>query len=57
MEKEIEKREKVIEWMYKQEITYFKDVAKNLKSYYYSPDDYMKKILWIYIIKSYATAW
>lgn len=45
MEKEIEKREKVIEWMYKHEITYFKDVAKNLKAYYYSPDDYMQKIL------------
>ncbi|VVB90582.1 Type II/IV secretion system protein [uncultured archaeon] len=45
MEKEIEKREKVIKWMYGQEITYFKDVAKNLKAYYYSPDDYMKKIL------------
>jgi flagellar protein FlaI len=44
MEKEIEKREKVIEWMYKQEINYFKDVAKNLKAYYYSPDEYMKKI-------------
>lgn len=45
MEKEIEKREKVIEWMYGQEITHFKDVAKNLKAYYYSPDDYMKKII------------
>ncbi len=44
MKKEIEKREKVIEWMYGQEITYFKDVAKNLKAYYYSPDEYMKKI-------------
>ncbi len=45
MEKEIEKREKVINWMYGQGITYFKDVAKNLKAYYYSPDEYMKKIL------------
>ncbi len=44
MNKEIEQREKVIDWMYRQEITHFKDVAKNLKSYYYSHDEYMKKI-------------
>jgi flagellar protein FlaI len=44
MEREIEQREKVIDWMYRQEITHFKDVAKNLKSYYYSSDEYMKKI-------------
>jgi flagellar protein FlaI len=44
MKKEIEQREKVIDWMYRQEITHFKDVAKNLKSYYYSSDEYMKKI-------------
>ncbi len=44
MEKEMEKREKVIEWMYRRGITYFKDVAKNLKAYYYSPDEFMKRI-------------
>lgn len=44
MEKELEKREKVIDWMYRSGITHFKDVAKILKSYYYSPDELMTKV-------------
>ncbi len=44
MNKEIMQREKVIDWMYRNGITHFKEVAKNLKSYYYSPAEYMKKI-------------
>ncbi len=45
LEKEMEQREKVIKWMYKHEITHYKDVAKNLKAYYNSPVEFMKKVL------------
>ncbi|MBU4077962.1 MAG: type II/IV secretion system ATPase subunit [Euryarchaeota archaeon] len=44
MEKELEQREKVIDWMYRNGITHFKDVAKILKSYYYSPDELLEKV-------------
>ncbi len=45
LEKEMGQREKVIEWMYRQEITSYKDVAKTLKAYYNSSDELMKKML------------
>ncbi|VVB96447.1 Type II/IV secretion system protein [uncultured archaeon] len=45
LEKEMEQREKVIEWMSRQGITHYRDVSKNLKAYYNSPSDFMKKII------------
>lgn len=45
LEKEMEQREKVIEWMFTQGITRYTDVAKTLKAYYNSPDELMKKII------------
>lgn len=45
LEKEMEQREKVIEWMSRQGIIHYRDVAKTLKSYYNSPDEFMKKII------------
>jgi flagellar protein FlaI len=44
MEKELEQREKVIDWMYRSGITHYKDVAKILKSYYNLPDELLKKV-------------
>ncbi|VVB56365.1 Type II/IV secretion system protein [uncultured archaeon] len=44
MEKELEQREKVIDWMYRNGITNYKDVAKILKSYYSLPDELLKKV-------------
>ncbi len=45
LEREMEQREKVIEWMFREGITRYTDVAKSLKAYYNSPDELMKKII------------
>jgi flagellar protein FlaI len=45
MEKEMEQRERVINWINKRGMSHFKEVAKDLKSYYYSPKEYMEEVL------------